>query len=298
MAARAALTWLPMFVMVRHGTVGEDRIRESQRLLERYTHIQTESEEATKKQFRAFRMATGGMHMFNMAVLGVNMSMLGLIFNIGSMTALTQEQREEFRRILGPMMLVWSTTNMLISVYMAFRLASEGLVKAGFILMGALAALGLALGALSAQGREIKVVVAAITFVIAGLAIAFWKAAFAAGAFWGIVTLGIAVAAIAIGAYAAVSAVTAAQEQAARAIIGLQRGGIVTRPTVAFIAERGPEAVIPLERVMRRLPPAEERPVTINIERMEVRAEDPREFEINLIRTFQRYRLRGLGRGE
>jgi hypothetical protein len=50
-------------------------------------------------------------------------------------------------------------------------------------------------------------------------------------------------------------------------IPGFQHGGIVRQPTLAMVGERGPEAVIPLDRLERAggLPTREERPINVSV---------------------------------
>jgi len=262
----------------------ERRERLNKRVDEAIERLKTErritdysSESMARFRFRIEETATE-LHGLNIAVLGITMSMLGLLFNLTWLTGENRELREEIRRTLSPMMVVFTTTMMLTSAYLLYvqviRAASFW-TKAFFM---SAAILALVIGALSTQSRELRVALLALAGAIAAVAIAWKFKALAAVAAW-TASLGPILGPIAAGV------IVAAIGAAVGAVVGLlpfERGGIVRRPVIGLLGEAGPEAVIPLREF--RLG----QQVVFNIDRVEVRAEDPETFAIALHEHFRR----------
>jgi len=262
----------------------ERRERLNKRVDEAIERLKTErritdysSESMARFRFRIEETATE-LHGLNIAVLGITMSMLGLLFNLTWLTGENKELREEIRRTLSPMMVVFTTTMMLTSAYLLYvqviRAASFW-TKAFFM---SAAILALVIGALSTQSRELRVALLALAGAIAAVAIAWKFKALAAVAAW-TASLGPILGPIAAGV------IVAAIGAAVGAVVGLlpfERGGIVRRPVIGLLGEAGPEAVIPLREF--RLG----QQVVFNIDRVEVRAEDPETFAIALHEHFRR----------
>jgi len=211
---------------------------------------------------------------YSAALLGLSMSMLGVMFNISWLISGNKELSRAWREVMSPMMTVFSASLMVISTYQMLSSAAFKLSLNMRLLTATMFGISFLAVALTTQSKELKAVFAGLGVGILALAatykiLAIMKVA-AAG------PLAPVVAAIVGLAAGAVAATLAAY---------LERGGIVMKPTLAVIGEKGPEAVIPLERA---------RPVgqQITIEHLEIRTEDPDAFGKRMAEVLRREAFR------
>jgi len=207
---------------------------------------------------------------FNASLLGVTMSMLGLMFNISWLISGNKELSRTWREVMSPMMAVFSIALMVTSGYQMLTSAALALSVSMKVLTASMFGVAFLAVALTTQSKELRAIFAGLAAATFTLAVAFKLLAItkvaAAGPLAPVVA---ALAAVGIGII--VGALAAY----------LEKGGIVMRPTLAVVGERGPEAVIPLERA---------RPIgpQITIEHLEIRTEDPDAFGKRMAEVLRR----------
>ena len=214
------------------------------------------------------RSLTRNIHMANIAVLGMNMSLLGLSWNLQRAGIFSEETNEKIIKIVAPIQMVASVINFAASAWQLYNIVSkmarvQSAMNASVIakhntiltisfgkftisVISAAAALGglaAIMGAFITKSPALRAVLSVLgsamlvyafrTLIAAKAKILLNSQLGPVG--WGIIIAGLAIATYMIAQYASLG------ER-----IGLWKGGIATGRTQATIGELGPEAVIPL----------------------------------------------------
>jgi len=211
---------------------------------------------------------TRQVHMANMAVLGINMSLLGLSWNLSRAGIFSDKTNEKITKIIAPVQMVASVVNLSASAWQLYNIVSklartEAILNAStfiktntaltFSFLGlrwSIISVGAALGGLSAlfgafitKSPVLRGVLSAIGAAMLVFAARTQIATMAKIMFnsqmgpvgWLAIVAGLAIASAFTASYLALGN-----------RLGLWRGGIALGRTHATIGELGPEAVVPL----------------------------------------------------
>jgi len=273
--------WETSFVM-RYEAENLPAVRQGQVALRDYNVQKTETiqneqrysgavQESTT-QTRNFDVATKGnmrtVHRANMAVLGLNMSLLGLSWNLQRSGMFSEETARKITEVVAPIQMVASVINFAASAYQLFMMWQEistmayvkgtvkvtqanGLLSSSFkglfvnisMVMAAMGGLAAIFGAFITNSWPARAALSVLGAAMITYAVKTWAATTANLAFtasWGPAGW------IAAGATLAVITFILASVASMMRTTGLWRGGIAMGRTNATIGELGPEAVIPL----------------------------------------------------
>jgi len=238
--------------------------------LDKKQQIQYQNATPVQEQYStSTRMLTRNIHMANMAVLGINMSLLGLSWNLQRAGIFSDETNEKIVKIVAPLQMVASVVNFAASSYQFYIMMSK-IARTQSVLNASRIGSANTVLSISFHGLQISIlsVVAAmgalaaifgvfitkspvLRAVLAGLGSAMLVYAFrtliAAKAQalllamkgpvgWAAIIIGLGVALFAAASLA----------QMLSGGYGLWKGGIAVGRTQTTIGELGPEAVIPL----------------------------------------------------
>jgi hypothetical protein len=218
----------------------QGKVTEVKRSTEMYTNSQTN---LTKSHIRSQRE----LHKFNMAVLGVNMSMLGLSFNMQMLGGENEEFVQSIRESIAPIQMMMSFINLSLSMHHMWTMAIWGTHAAMSSLTAAMLGIGLLMATLNAKSLKMRILFGALTAAAFALAAAYTMAAISKSFLlamqspwgWAQVAVGLAVAA---GAGATLAAIYHSSKAQTRAFAGK----IITTPTTIMAGE-GAEAIVPLQ---------------------------------------------------
>lgn len=203
----------------------------------------------TKQAAKANKDFTKQLHMANMGVLGMNMSLLGITFQMRSLGFISKETANMWMQMIAPMQMVMSVMGLMMSMT---QMLTMHMTRLQISITGvSLAAMGLLLfyGALMQKSTAMRFVLGALAGAITAVAVAyvakFWAQAAAMALSTG--TLATPLIMASVGIAAAAGGLLAAGMSTIKVPTQKAFSGRILNSPTALIGGEVPEAIIPLQ---------------------------------------------------